>query len=244
MVIAIDGPAGAGKSTVARAVAAELGFTYLDSGAMYRCVALAAREAGVAADDAAGLGALAAGLEIGFDGRRVLLDGRDVSDAIRTPEVSADASRVSVHPAVREAMVDRQRELIAAGRYVAEGRDIGTVVSPDSPLKVFLTASDEERARRRAAETGEDVETVLAAQKARDARDTEREHGALRAAADAVQLDTTGLSLQEVVGRVVALAQERDLAARSKGESGDPERTSPQFVSEGSPDSPPSEHPR
>jgi cytidylate kinase len=216
MVIAIDGPAGAGKSTVARAVAAELGFTYLDSGAMYRSVALAAREAGVDADDAAALGPLAAGLEIGFDGRRVLLGGRDVTEAIRSPEASADASRVSVHPAVRDAMVDRQRALIEAGDYVAEGRDIGTVVSPDAPLKIFLTASDEERARRRAAETGEDVESVLAAQRRRDARDTEREHGALRPAADAVELDTTGLSLEEVVGRVVALARDRTLAPSSE----------------------------
>src|ERR1700753_3618686 len=197
MVIAIDGPARAGKSTVARAVAAELGFTYLDSGAMYRCVALAAREAGVDPDDGDALGPLAAALAIDFDGRRVLLDGRDVSDAIRTPEVSADASRVSVHPAVREAMVARQRELIATADYVAEGRDIGTVVSPDSPLKVFLTATDEERARRRAAETGEDVASVLAAQQARDARDTSREHGALRPADDSVELDTTGLTIQE-----------------------------------------------
>jgi cytidylate kinase len=211
MVIAIDGPAGAGKSTVARAVAAELGFTYLDSGAMYRCVALAAREAGIDADDSAALGLLAAGLEIGFDGRRVLLGGRDVSDAIRRPEVTADASRVSVHPAVREALVARQRQLIAAGRYVAEGRDIGTVVSPDAPLKIFLTASDEERAHRRAAETGEDFGSVLTAQKARDGRDAQREHSAMRAAEDAVELDTTGFSLEEVVGRVVALARERSL---------------------------------
>jgi cytidylate kinase len=216
MVIAIDGPAGAGKSTVARAVAAELGV-------MYRSVALAAQEAGIDADDGAALGPLAAGLEVGFEGRRVLLAGRDVSDAIRRPEVTADASRVSVHPAVREAMVDRQRELIAAGRYVAEGRDIGTVVSPDAPLKVFLTASDEERARRRAAETGEDFETVLAAQVARDARDTEREHGALRVAEDAVELDTTGLSLEEVVGRVVALARERGLADASTDAAAAPE---------------------
>jgi GTP-binding protein len=258
MVIAIDGPAGAGKSTVARAVAAELGFTYLDSGAMYRCVALAAREAGVDPDDGAALGPLAAGLEIAFDGRRVLLGGHDASYAIRTPEVSADASRVSVHPAVREAMVARQQELIAASDYVAEGRDIGTVVSPDSPLKVFLTASDEERARRRAAETGEDIATVLAAQQARDARDTSREHGALRAADDAVEIDTTGLSLEEVVALVVGLADDRGLTtadapyeadddapyeaenpdAGLQGDSGDPERTSPQFVSEGSPESP------
>jgi CMP/dCMP kinase len=211
MVIAIDGPAGAGKSTVARAVAAELGFTYLDSGAMYRCVALAARESGADIEDGTLLGALAEGLEIGFDGRRVLLGARDVSDEIRTPEVTVAASRISVHPRVREAMVARQRQLIEAGRYVAEGRDIGTVVSPEAPLKVFLTASDEERARRRAAETGEDFETVLDAQRRRDARDTEREHGALRAAEDAVELDTTGFSLQEVVARVVTLARERGL---------------------------------
>jgi CMP/dCMP kinase len=212
MVIAIDGPAGAGKSTVARGVAAELGFTYLDSGAMYRCVALAALQGHADLEDGESLGALAEGLEIDFDGRRVLRDGEDVSDEIRTPEVSAAASQVSVHPRVREAMVARQQQLIAAADYVAEGRDIGTVVSPDSPLKVFLTASDEERARRRAAQTGEDVETVLAAQRQRDARDTEREHGALRAAEDAVELDTTGLNQNEVVARVVALARERGLA--------------------------------
>jgi cytidylate kinase len=212
MVIAIDGPAGAGKSTVARAVAGELGFTYLDSGAMYRCVALAALEAGLGLDDGEALGELARGLEISLDVRRVLLGERDVSSAIREPGVTAAASQVSVHPQVREAMVGRQRQLIAAGSYVAEGRDIGTVVSPDSPLKVFLTASDEERARRRAAETGEDFESVLDAQRRRDARDSEREHGALRAAEDAVELDTTGLSLEEVVGRVVGLARERGLA--------------------------------
>jgi cytidylate kinase len=212
MVIAIDGPAGAGKSSVARGVAGAIGFTYLDSGAMYRCVALAALQGGADLDDGEVIGALAEGLEIDFDGRRVLLDGDDVTEAIRTPEVSAAASQVSVHPRVRAAMVERQRQLIAAGRYVAEGRDIGTVVSPDSPLKIFLTASDEERARRRAAQTGEDFETVLAAQRQRDARDTEREHGALRAAEDAVELDTTGFSLDEVVARVVALVRERGLA--------------------------------
>jgi cytidylate kinase len=212
MVIAIDGPAGAGKSSVARGVAGAIGFTYLDSGAMYRCVALAALQGGADLDDGEVIGALAEGLEIDFDGRRVLLDGDDVTEAIRTPEVSAAASQVSVHPRVRAAMVERQRQLIAAGRYVAEGRDIGTVVSPDSPLKIFLTASDEERARRRAAQTGEDFEQVLGAQRQRDARDTEREHGALRAAEDAVELDTTGFSLDEVVARVVALVRERGLA--------------------------------
>jgi CMP/dCMP kinase len=212
MVIAIDGPAGAGKSTVARGVAAALGFTYLDSGAMYRCVALAAAEAGIDPDDGTALAPLAASLAIDFDDERVLLGGRDVSAEIRAPEVTAAASRVSVHPAVREALVARQRTLIAAGRFVAEGRDIGTVVSPDSPLKIFLTASGEERARRRAAQSGQPFEDVLAAQQERDARDREREHGALRAAADAVELDTTEFEQGEVVARIVAVARERGLA--------------------------------
>jgi len=212
MVIAIDGPAGAGKSTVARAVAQRLGFTYLDSGAMYRCVALAALERDADPDDPAAIGALAASLAIELDGERVALDGRDVGAAIREPRVTEAASRVSVHPAVREAMVAEQRRLIDAGRYVAEGRDIGTVVSPDAPLKVFLTASPEERARRRAAQTGEEPSAVLAAQRERDARDEGREHSALRPAEDAVELDTTGLSLDEVVDRVESLARERGLA--------------------------------
>jgi CMP/dCMP kinase len=212
MVIAIDGPAGAGKSTVARAVAAALGFTYLDSGAMYRCVALAALERDVELDEPTAIGELAAALQIDLDGDRVALDGRDVSAAIREPRVTEVSSRVSVHPPVREAMVARQRQLIEAGRYVAEGRDIGTVVSPDAPLKVFLTASAEERARRRAVQTGGDEAAVLAAQRQRDARDEGREHSALRAAADAVEIDTTGFALDEVVTRVVALARERGLA--------------------------------
>jgi CMP/dCMP kinase len=211
MVIGIDGPAGAGKSSVARGVAAAIGFTYLDSGAMYRCVALAALQSDVDLDDGEAVGALAERLEIDFDGRRVLLGGDEVTEEIRAPEVSAAASRVSVHPRVREAMVARQRDLIAAGNYVAEGRDIGTVVSPDSPLKIFLTASDEERARRRAAETGEDLEAVLSAQRQRDARDTERQHGALRPAEDAVEIDTSSLTLEEVVGRIVSMARERGL---------------------------------
>ncbi len=141
-----------------------------------------------------------------------MLDGRDVGRRIREPDVTETASRVSVHLPVREAMVNEQRRLIAAGRYVAEGRDIGTVVAPDSPLKIFLTASEEERAHRRAAQTGESVEAVLAAQRERDARDETREHSALRAAADAVELDTTGFALDEVVARVVSIARERGLA--------------------------------
>ena len=212
MVIAIDGPAGAGKSSVARAAADALGFTYLDSGAMYRCVALAGIERGVDLDDEALMGDLAGSLKIELAGAEVSLDGRDVTDAIRGPSVTEAASRSSVHPPVREALVARQRELIATGSYIAEGRDIGTVVSPDSPLKVFLTASPQERAQRRAEQIGEPVEDVLAAQSERDARDTEREHGALRAAADAVEVDTTGLSLEQVVTHVVELARERGLA--------------------------------
>ncbi len=211
MVIAIDGPAGAGKSTVARGLARELGFTYLDSGAMYRCVALAALRRGADVDDGGAVAAIAAAAAIDFEGGRVLLDGEDVSAVVREPAVTEASSRVSVHPGVREALVARQRELIDAGRYVAEGRDIGTVVSPGSPLKVFLTASPEERARRRAAQTGEDPAAVLAAQRERDRRDESREHSALRAAADAVELDTTGLSQGEVVSRIAALAAERGL---------------------------------
>jgi len=211
MVIAIDGPAGAGKSTVARALAGELGFTYLDSGAMYRCVALAALRGGADPDDAGAMADVAGSIAISLDGDRIGLDGENVNAAIREPAVSEASSRVSVHPGVREAMVASQRELIAAGRYVAEGRDIGTVVSPDSPLKVFLTASAEERARRRAAQTGEDPAAVLAAQLERDRRDETREHSALRAAPDAVEIDTTGLSQNEVVARIAALAAERGL---------------------------------
>jgi cytidylate kinase len=212
MVIAIDGPAGAGKSSVARGVAEALGFTYLDSGAMYRCVALAGIERGADLDDPDAMGQVAASLEIALEGDRVILDGGDVSAEIRDPGTSAAASRVSVHPPVREAMVARQRSLIDAGRYVAEGRDIGTIVSPDAPLKVFLTASAGERARRRAAQTGEDEATVLAAQAERDERDETREHSALRAAADAIEIDTTERSQQEVIDRVVELARERGLA--------------------------------
>jgi cytidylate kinase len=213
MVIAIDGPAGAGKSTVARALAARLGFTYLDSGAMYRCVALAGLRRGADLDDAGAMAELARSVSISLDGDRVELDGEDVGAEIREPEVTEASSRVSVHPGVREAMVERQRELIAAGSYVAEGRDIGTVVSPDSPLKVFLTASAEERARRRAAQTGEDAEAVFTAQRERDSRDENREHGALRAAAEAVELDTTGFSQDEVVARIAAIVAERGLSA-------------------------------
>jgi cytidylate kinase len=211
MVIAIDGPAGAGKSTVARALAERLGFTYLDSGAMYRCVALAALRAGADPDDAEAVERLAREAEIELADGTVRLDGEDVTATIRRADVSAAASRVSVHPGVREAMVERQRALVADGGWVAEGRDIGTVVCPEAPLKVFLTASEDERARRRAAESDEDVEAVLAAQRDRDSRDTDREHGALRPAVDAVEVETTGLGIEQVVERIAGLAAERGL---------------------------------
>ena len=202
MVVAIDGPGGAGKSSVARAVARSLGFTYLDSGSMYRAVALSALERGVAP------ASVAASLRIDV-GDRVLVDGRDVTGLIRAPSVSEAASRAAAEPLVREAMVSEQRRLLSSGDWVAEGRDIGTVVAPDAAVKIFLTASPEERARRRAAELGVDPATVLRELTIRDERDSTRAASPLVAAPDAVVLDTTGLSLDEVVARVVALVGER-----------------------------------
>jgi cytidylate kinase len=202
MVIAIDGPAGAGKSSVARAVARELSFGYLDSGAMYRAVALAALERGLAPAEVAASAAIDSG------GDRVLLDGRDVTDAIRTPAVSEAASRAAADPEVRRAIVELQRRVLAGGDWVAEGRDIATVVAPEAEIRVFLTATAEERARRRASELGADPETVLAEQAIRDERDRTRAHSPLQAAPGALVLDTTDLSLDEVVSRVVALARQ------------------------------------
>ena len=196
MLIAIDGPAGAGKSTVARAVADALGFTYLDTGAMYRCVALA--ELRGAADP------LGCAIELGG---QVRLDGEDVTDEIRTPQVSARASEVAARPEVRGHLVALQRTMIGQGDYVAEGRDIGTVVAPDAELKVFLTASPEERAQRRAEQIGADRAQVLAEQTERDTRDATREHSPLAPAPDATRLDTTGLSIDEVVAQIAQLAQ-------------------------------------
>jgi cytidylate kinase len=200
VIVAIDGPAGAGKSTVARGVADALGFTYLDSGAMYRCVGLLALEHPAQPPERL---AESAAIELG---ERVLLDGRDVTDAIRAPAVSEAASRVAADPGVRSALVAKQRELLRRGDWVAEGRDIGTVVAPDAALKVFLTASPRERARRRAGELGVDERTVLAEQALRDQRDRTREHSPLAAAPGSVELDTTGLSVEQVVGRVAELA--------------------------------------
>lgn len=202
MIIAIDGPAGAGKSTVARAVAKTLGATYLDSGAMYRVVALATlREGDV---DAA---TLARRIEMRL-GVRVIADGEDVTDAIRTTEVTARASEIAAMPSVRDALVEKQRELLYdGGDWVAEGRDIGTVVAPDADLKVFLTASEEVRARRRALELGLDEDRVRDAQALRDRRDATRDYSPLVAARDAVRVDTTELAIEQVTARIVELAR-------------------------------------
>jgi len=201
MVIAIDGPAGAGKSTVARAVAARLGFTYLDTGAMYRCVGLAARGSDAPA------GEVAENLTIEV-GERVRLNGEDVTEAIRAPGVSEDASRVAADPAVRAALVSKQQAIMAEGDWVAEGRDIGSVVAPDAAVKVFLHADPEERARRRASQIGLDVQDVLSKQRTRDQRDNSAGRSTLEAPKDATPVDTTGLTLDEVVDQVVTLAIE------------------------------------
>jgi CMP/dCMP kinase len=208
MVVAIDGPAGAGKSTVARELARELGFGYLDSGAMYRAVALSLTESpGQAA-------ARAKDVDIRL-GDKVTLDGRDVTQQIRTKEVSEEASKIASDPGVRAALVAKQREMLEHGDWVGEGRDIGTVVAPDAELKIFLTASPETRARRRAADLGHaDWRVVMKDQALRDQQDTEREHSPLRAAPDSIELDSTDRPIEDVVRQIVGLV--RDARARSK----------------------------
>jgi cytidylate kinase len=197
VLVAIDGPAGAGKSTVARAVARALNFTYLDTGAMYRSAALASTRGQT------DVGAL----DIAFDGDRVLLGGEDVSEAIRTREISERASEIAARADVREALVARQRALIAGGDYVAEGRDIATVVAPDAEVKVFLTASPEERARRRAAELGADEGVVARELALRDERDRGHGRTTLEPGDGATPLDTTGLSIDEVVQKIVGMVK-------------------------------------
>jgi CMP/dCMP kinase len=203
MVVAIDGPAGAGKSSVARALARKVGFSYLDSGAMYRAVALSLVER---PGDA---GERARDVDIALDDG-VRLDGRDVTSEIRGPEVSEAASRIAADPRVRAALVAKQRELVKSGDWVAEGRDIGTVVAPEAELKIYLTASPEERAQRRARDLGgADWRTVLRDQTLRDQQDEQREHSPLRAAPDAIELDSTDRSQEDVVSQIAGLVRER-----------------------------------
>jgi CMP/dCMP kinase len=216
-IIAIDGPAGAGKSTVAKHLAAHFGLLNLETGAMYRAFALKALRNGIAPDDAAGLQSLAATTSILLEptpnGNRVLLDGADVTGEIRDPEVTQAASRVSVHPAIRSWMVDLQREMGRSGGVVMEGRDIGTVVFPDADLKFFLDASPEARSQRRYEQTGAaevaTPDTVLKELRERDERDRNRAESPLRPAADAVVIDSTTLSLDEVLARIEELVAER-----------------------------------
>jgi len=213
-VIAVDGPAASGKGTIAAAVAKALGFHYLDSGSLYRLVALKALRTGTALDDEPGLAALAGALDVRFDDGKLVLDGEDATAAIREEAVSAGASRVAVHGAVRGALIDRQRGFRRAPGLVADGRDMGTVVFPDATLKVFLTATAEERARRRhkqliAKGISITMDSLLRDIRERDARDAGRAAAPLRPADDAVLLDTTHLTIDEAIARVLALYQAR-----------------------------------
>ncbi|MGB8295539.1 MAG: (d)CMP kinase [Polyangia bacterium] len=217
-VVTIDGPAGAGKSTVAKSLAKHLGYVFLDSGALYRAGAWAARRRGVAWSDGPALGQLMHGLDIRFDDSgatsRILVDGEDVSAEIRRPEISEGASQVSAFAEVRAGLLALQRRIGASGRVVAEGRDMGTVVFPDARAKFFLTAPIEERARRRTLELAasgrpQDFDAVLAEMRLRDQRDSTRAVAPLRRAENAIEIDTAGLSPEDVVARMAALVRER-----------------------------------
>lgn len=229
MIVAIDGPSGAGKSTVSKEVARRLGFSCLDTGAMYRAIAWQALESGVDLEDAEALGRIGRSFDIAFapagapDGapapdadplaRRVLIGGVDVTSAIRTAAVDRAVSKVSAAASVRDALTDQQRRIGRSGDYVVEGRDIGTVVFPDAEVKVFLTASDAARAQRRVAQNAErgvgstDFDEVLAAIIERDERDSQRAAAPLRAAADAVHIDSTENTIDEVVDAICSLAR-------------------------------------
>ncbi len=222
MIVAIDGPSGAGKSTVAKAVAKELGFSCLDTGAMYRAIAWQALHNGVSLDDEAALGEIARTYDIAFghvEGdpvpKRVFIGDAEVTDAIRTAEIDRAVSPTSAAPSVRAALLDQQRRIGNGGDYVVEGRDIGTVVFPDAAVKVFLTASDEERAHRRVRQNVDrgigsiDYEEVLADLRRRDAADSSRATAPLRAADDAVQIDSTSHYIEEVIDQICALAREK-----------------------------------
>jgi cytidylate kinase len=209
LIVAIDGPAGSGKSTVARAVARRLGFTYIDSGAMYRTVALWALRLGMDLDDLHRLEQLAREARIELPDDRVLLNGEDVTAEIREPEVSEAASRVAAQPGVRRAMREEQRRIGAAGRAVMEGRDIGTVVFPEAQVKIFLDAQPEARAQRRALELGAAVDDVARDLETRDQRDRNRAEAPLAQAPDAEYLDTTHLTPAQVEEAVLKLVRER-----------------------------------
>ena len=217
--VAIDGPAGAGKSSVARAVAEELGLRYLDTGAMYRAVAFAALESGVDADDEAALGELVPQIDIEMDGEVLLLNGRDVTSLLRGKDVTSHAARVARHLVVREALVQLQRRLAATGDVVMEGRDIGTEVLPEADAKIFLTASLSERAQRRSRQLGlpGDADSVAQLEREierRDRSDTERAVSPLAKADDATVVDTTGMSLEQVVDRIAQIVRAVDEAGR------------------------------
>ena len=218
IAVAIDGPAGAGKSTIARAAAQTLGFVYVDTGALYRTIGLAVCRRGIPMDDADGIVSVLPEIRVELtyrDGaQRVLLDGEDVSDAIRTPQISAYASKVSAVPAVRTYLLDLQRDMAKKQAVIMDGRDIGTVILPDAPVKIFLTASPEARAARRCAELrekGQDVtvESVLADMQKRDAQDAGRAVAPLRQAEDAVRVDTSDLTLDQSIRTVLDVIRSR-----------------------------------
>ncbi|OHB33180.1 MAG: cytidylate kinase [Desulfuromonadaceae bacterium GWC2_58_13] len=218
LIVAIDGPSGAGKSTLSRRLAKELGYVNINTGALYRTVALAATRKMVDLTDEAALGRLAREIIIEFvrpeTGERVIFDGEDVSEAIRTPEISCLTSRISAYPEVRRALNELQRKLGSQGGVVLEGRDIGTVVFPQAEVKFFLSASAEERGRRRNDELKArgilvELEKTIAAVEARDAADSAREHAPLTQAADAMVIDSTAMSIEEVLQKMVTVVQQR-----------------------------------
>jgi cytidylate kinase len=214
VIVAVDGPSGAGKGTVARATARALDYTHVDTGAMYRAVAWRALDLGLAVEEAEPVAAVAAAAVFALDGGRTVIDGHDVTDAIRTPAIDMAAAAVARNVGVRATLVDRQRAMGKDGGVVMEGRDIGTVVFPAAEVKVYLDASPEERARRRAADPAHtggpaDVKHVARGLAARDKSDSSRSVSPLTKAADAVYIDTTGVPIDDVVARVVALVRDK-----------------------------------